>query len=112
MGCPEHLSSDGPRTHSPISHPWRLCCSAQRLQDGRSAAGLTLNIQQRKMAVGFRCQREVEAMATLRFVTVHNAYCLDQLRGESRGENRCCPQRAHSQGPSLQRITSFCHSQG
>lgn len=74
-------------------------------------AGLTLNIQQRKMVVGFRCQREVEAMATLRFITVHNAYCLDQLRGESRGEHRCCPQVPHSQGPSLQSITGFYHSQ-
>lgn len=35
---------------------------------------------------GFRCQREVETMATLRLITVHDAYCLDQLQGE-RDEN-------------------------
>lgn len=60
---------------------------------------------------GFRCQCEVEAMAALRLITVHNADCLDQLWGESRGENSAGSKplpRARSQGPTRQRIASIC----
>lgn len=94
----------------------RQCHSARRLCTGKDAAGLTLNIQQRKMVIvgGFRCQCEVETMAALRLVTVHNAYCLDQLRGEERCESVLPPQtppRVPPAGSAQQSITSFCHSE-
>lgn len=67
----------------------------------KGTAGLTLDIQQREMVVvgGFRRQREVETVAALRLIPVHNADCLDQLWGEGRGEHQCCF-HSLSQGPT------------
>lgn len=68
-------------------------CTQHSPSPSHPPAGLTLNIQQRKVVVvgGFGCQREVETMTTLRLVTVHNADSLDQLWGERRGEHQNCP---------------------
>lgn len=67
---------------------------------GRTA-GLTLDIQQREVVVvgGLRCQGEVETVAALRLIPVHDADCLDQLWGEGRGEHQCCF-HSLSQGPT------------
>lgn len=66
----------------------------------KGAAGLTLDVQQREMVVvgGLRRQCEVETVAALRLIPVHNADCLDQLWGEGRGERQCCF-HSLSQGP-------------
>lgn len=68
-------------------------CTQHSPSPSHPPAGLTLNIQQRKVVVvgGFGCQRKVETMTTLRLVTVHNADSLDQLWGERRGEHQNCP---------------------
>lgn len=57
----------------------------KRIKEGEG--GLTLDIPQRKVKAvgGIRWQCEVEMMATLRLVTVHDTYCLNQLQEESRG---------------------------
>lgn len=109
----------GPYAHSSASLP--MASSATQptgSRTGKGAAGLTLDIQQRKVVIGggFRCQCEIEAMAALRLITVHNTYCLDQLWRESRGECQCCLRSpAHgpcSAGPAQQSITACCHSKG
>lgn len=64
---------------------------------------------------GFRWQREIEPMATLRLIAVHNTNSLDQLWGErDESWNQCCSPSLGpgSQGPNQQSTISSCHSQG